>query len=83
MPQERPCPFRDRPATEGGHMDANVGEEEAPLFEFGYTPVQGTGDPSGPCAFRLLSQQALAHQKIDSTQACRQCARVIGVHSVK
>ena len=82
MPQERPCPFRDRAANEGGHMDASVGENGAAVFQFRYTPQQGTADPSAPCAFLMLSQQALAQQQIDRTQVCRRCARLIRVHSV-
>jgi hypothetical protein len=82
MPPGRPCPFCDQPANEGGHMDASVGEHAEAVFQFRYTPEQGTGDPDAPCAFLALSQQALAHEQIDSTQACRRCTRVVRVHSV-
>jgi hypothetical protein len=83
MPRERPCPFRDQPASEGGHMDASVGENTESVFQLTYTPVCGTGDPDAPCMFLALSQQALAHRQIDSIQTCRQCARVVGVHSLQ
>jgi hypothetical protein len=82
MPGKRPCPIRDQPANEGGHMDASVGENGARVFEFRYTPEHGTGDPHARCAFLALSRQALAHEEIDRTQACRQCGRVVRVHSV-
>jgi hypothetical protein len=83
MPRQRPCPFRDQPANEGGHMDASGGENGAPVLQFRYTPVQGTGDPHAQCAFLALSKQALAHQEIDRTQACRRCTRVIRVQPVQ
>jgi hypothetical protein len=83
MPRETPCPFRDQPANEGGHMDASIGEHGAAVFQFRYTPEQGTGDPHAPCAFLALSQQALAQQEIDRTQACHRCARVVRVHSIQ
>jgi hypothetical protein len=83
MPRERPCPIRDQPANAGGYMDACVGEQAEPAFQFSYTPENGTGDPHAPCAFLALSQQALAHQEIDRTQACHRCARVVRVQSVK
>jgi hypothetical protein len=86
MLPEHPCPFCDQPANEGGHMDASVGEHAEAVFEFRYTPQQGTGDPHARCAFLALSQQALAHQlaheQIDRTQACRRCTRAVRVHSV-
>jgi hypothetical protein len=83
MPRKNPCPFCDQPANEGGHMDASVGEQGAAVLQFRYTPEQGTADPHAPCAFLALSQQALTQQEIDRTQACRRCARVIRVYSVK
>src|SRR5437667_9237118 len=82
MPRESPCPFRNQPANEGGHIDASIGEHGASVFQFSYTPVHGTDDHHVPCAFRALSQQALTHQKIDRTQACRRCARMLRVHSI-
>src|SRR5437016_2141205 len=82
MPREKPCPFRDQPANEGGHRDARIGENAAPVFQFRYTPEEGTGDPHARCAFLALTRQALAQQEIDRTQVCRRCARVIRVHSV-
>jgi hypothetical protein len=75
--------FCDQPANQGGHMDARIGDQEAVVFQFEYTPEQGTGDPDAPCAFLVLSQQALAQQCIDSTHLCCRCARVVGVHSAK
>jgi hypothetical protein len=87
MLQENSCPFCDQPANQGGHMDASIGEQEAVVFQFEYTPEQGTTDPQAPCAFLALSQQALAHQlaqqEIDRTQACRRCTRAVRVHSVR
>jgi hypothetical protein len=87
MPRARPCPFRDQPANEGGHMDVSVEENGAPAFQFNYTPEHSTGNPHARCAFLALSKKALArqlaHQGIDETQVCRRCARVIRVHSVQ
>jgi hypothetical protein len=83
MPRENPCPFRDQPANEGGHMDASIGEHGAPVLQFRYTLENGAGDPHAPCAFLALSQQAIAQQEIDRTQACRRCARVVRVHSIQ
>jgi hypothetical protein len=64
-------------------MDASIGEHAEAVFQLTYTPASGTGHPHAPCAFLALSQQALAQQEIDSTQTCRRCARVIGIHSLK
>jgi hypothetical protein len=83
MPRKTPCPFRDQPANQGGHMDASIGEQAEPVFAFRYTPQQGSADPHAPCVFVALSQQALAHPEIDRTQVCRQCGRVIRVQLVQ
>jgi hypothetical protein len=64
-------------------MDASIGEHAEAVFQLTYTPASGMGHPHAPCAFLALSQQALAQQEIDSTQTCRRCARVIGIHSLK
>jgi hypothetical protein len=83
MLQENACPFCDQPAHQGGHMDASIGEHGARVFEFRYTPEHSAGDPHARCAFLALSKQALANEDIDRTQACRRCARVVRVHSVR
>jgi hypothetical protein len=83
MSHQRPCPIEDQPAHEGGQREASIGEQVAPAFEFRYTPEQGTGHPQAHCAFRAFSQQALAQQEIDKTQACRRCGRVVRVLCVK
>ena len=83
MPQERPCPFRDKSANESGQIEARIGENVEPVFQFRYTPECGTGDPHALCAFIELSKKALAHSNIESTQSCHRCTRVVRVQSVK
>jgi hypothetical protein len=83
MPPERSCPIQNQPANEGGRMDASTGENGELLFRFSYTPEHGTGNPRARCAFRTLSKQALAHEKIDRIQACRRCARFVRVQSAQ
>jgi hypothetical protein len=83
MSRQRPCPIRDNPANESGEIDAKIGENGEPVFQFRYTPEGGSGEPQASCAFLELSKQALAHQNIDSTQLCRRCTRVVRVRSLK